>query len=168
MSLVTPLRRVNGHTTSPGTLAEAVARGESTAGHRQSPAIMPRGSLAGHLFTDQPLLQRRAFDWRRLVGIISRGGDEKHPSLELARDRLGELLHLRCPAIVSADVQPDKAGGRSTSVTTSAAGWQRPQSTVPVAARFTVKVVLKNQDVDAVLPSPPTWATYLAAAHCCR
>src|SRR5580704_5466247 len=37
----------------PGTLAEAVARGESTAGHRQSPAIMPRGSLAGHLFTDQ-------------------------------------------------------------------------------------------------------------------
>src|ERR1700683_4853865 len=54
MSLVTPLRRVNGHTTGPGTLAEAVARGESTAGHRQSPAIMPRGSLAGHLFTDQP------------------------------------------------------------------------------------------------------------------
>jgi hypothetical protein len=53
---VTPLWRVNGHTTSPGTLAEAVARGESTAGHLQSPAIMPRGSLAGHLFTDQPLM----------------------------------------------------------------------------------------------------------------
>jgi hypothetical protein len=37
----------------PEALAEAVARGGSTAGHRQSPAIMPRGRSAGHLFTDQ-------------------------------------------------------------------------------------------------------------------
>jgi hypothetical protein len=49
----TPWRRVNGHTKRPETLAEAVARGGSTAGHVQSPAIMPRRRPAGHLFTDQ-------------------------------------------------------------------------------------------------------------------
>jgi hypothetical protein len=65
------VERANGHTKDPEALAEAVARGESTAGHTQSPAIMPRGWSAGHLFADQAGIYASATPAIRLEGEIS-------------------------------------------------------------------------------------------------